>query len=345
VNEVNAVNEKKDIGRRLGKMEEDKVWFLTFIDGYKDSMVGNNLPSTIRENITKLKRFDPIFKELFDSEDISNLDPRYMTERDIRYFVQALRERGIEPATQLKYLQILNKYLLFLNNRSVEEARRDLRIMVPRNPIKTLSLEEIAIIFQTIDEMKGWNGSLARGMIYLAFQTLARPNEILTAQYGDIDLVRKQFYIRNPKGAGKYAAGQWVEMLRPDFYFEIERYMGEREIYLRKHGKTSIYLFPNIRGESSTLYTSNVQRRIMREISHRSGVEFSLKVFRATGADLFVSVDPANLYAMSSQLRHSSLSTTERYYADINKSKVRQQLGDSYEKIRIPMPETSDKKK
>jgi len=204
--------------------------------------------------------------------------------------------------------------------------------------------EEIEIVFRTIDEMRGWNGSLARGMIHLAFQTLARPGEILAAQYDDIDMVGKRFYIRNPKGAGSYAAGQWVDMLRPGFYAEIDCYIGEGEVYLRKRGRTSIYLFPNICGDINTFYSSNAQRRILREVSHRSSIGFSLKTFRAAGADLFVSADLTNLYAISAQLRHSNVGTTQRYYADIKKGQIRQQLGDTYEKIEIPMSKSSDKK-
>ncbi|MDR0508386.1 MAG: site-specific integrase [Candidatus Methanoplasma sp.] len=301
-------------------------------------MVGRIMPPTIREHLTKIKRFDPIFEELFALGKISGTDPRSMTEREVRYFVQALRDRGIEPATIQKYLQILNGYLSFIGNRAVDEARCQLKISAPRNPIHTLTVDEIGKIFLTIDRMKGWGGSLARGLIHLAFQTLARPSEILLAQYSDIDMTRKRFYIRNPKGAGSYAVGQWVDMLRPDFYSEIERYLREREIHLRKCGKDSIYLFPNIRGEINTFYSSNALRIRMREVSQRSGVDFSLKTFRATGADLFVSADLANLYAISSQLRHSNVATTQRYYADIQKGHVRRQLGDTYEKISIPIP-------
>lgn len=61
-----------------------------------------------------------------------------------------------------------------------------------------------------------------------------------------------------------------------------------------------------------------------------SNIEFSLKTFRATGADL------SKLYVISSQLRHSNVATTQRYYADIQKGNVRKQLGDTYERIPIP---------
>lgn len=325
-------------------MEEGSSEFLENFDRYLDSMIGVHLPSTIKEHSSKIRRFAPIFKELQTNGNIENIRPEDLTEREVRLFVNALRERDIAPATQRKYLQLLNSYLLSVDNHSVEVARRKLKIIAPRNPIQSLTVEQVGTIFKTIEEMKGWRGSIARGMIYLAFQTLARPTEIRTALYRDLDCGMMRFYIRNPKGNGSFAAGQFVDMLRPDFMSQIDRYISEREFYLARKGKASEFLFPNLYGDVSTIYSPNAQREIMREVSFRSGVEFSLKTFRATGADLFISADLTNLYAISAQLRHSNVATTQRYYADIQKSHVARQLGNTYEKIRIPIPNGQNKK-
>ena len=310
--------------------------FLANLDDYLDSMTGCSVPSTIKEHRSKITRFERIFDKLKTSGNISTVDPAKLTERDVRYFVKVLREEEIAPETQQKYLQVLNRYLSFANNRSVEDARKKIKLTTQRKPIQALTVEEVGTIFKTIETMGGWKGSVARGMIYLAFQTLARPSEIRTALFSDLDFTEKRFYIRNPKGAGSFAAGQYVDMLRPDFYSQIDRYIADREIYLRRRGKTSDYLFPNIYGDSNTLYSPNAQREIMREVSYRSGVEFTLKTFRATGADLFISTDLKNLYAISAQLRHSDVGITQRYYADIQRSKVRAQLGNTFERIPIP---------
>jgi len=69
--------------------------------------------------------------------------------------------------------------------------------------------------------------------------------------------------------------------------------------------------------ETSTCYSSNSQREIIREVSYRSGIDFSLKTFRAAGADLFITADLTNLYAISAQLRHSNVGVTQRHCADI----------------------------
>ena len=164
---------------------------------------------------------------------------------------------------------------------------------------------------------------------------MGRPSEIRLAEAKDIDIERERFYIRKPKGKGTYASPCWVVLLRPDYITHLERYLGEREIYLLKKNATSDYLFPNIRREAG-YFSENAQRKLIAEVSHRSGVDFSMKTIRATGVNLFLMADINNLTAMSSQLRHSNLGVTQRHYADLQKGDVRRRLGDSYKDIRIP---------
>ena len=127
-------------------MTDNVSSFLSIFDDYIDSMVGGNLPSTSKEHSSKIKRFAPIFDELVEQGKIISADSHDITEREVRYFVQAFRERNIAPATQQKYLQLLNCYLSFIGNNAVEVARRKLKIAVQRNPIQSLIVEEIGKI-------------------------------------------------------------------------------------------------------------------------------------------------------------------------------------------------------
>lgn len=310
--------------------------FLEGMESYIDSMFGICSASTIIERGRKLRYIARIFSELHTEGKIQNLVPANITVKDLQMFVHWMRTHDLDVATQQKYLQIVNGYFQFNDNNAVITIRTKLKLSVPRKPIKSLTVEEMGKIFKTVEAMKGWRGSIARGMIYLAFQTLGRPSEIRTAELKDLDMIKQRLYIRNPKGKGTVASGQWVDLLRPDFMRHIEKYLAEREIYLVKKGRKSEYLFPNFYMGEDGFYSSNAQRKLIREISCRSGIEFSMKTLRATGTDLFVSADMSNIYPMSAQLRHSDVSITQRYYADIQRGNVRNQLGDSYKSIRIP---------
>lgn len=305
------------------------------IDEYLLSKEGIFQESTLKEHKSKLIRFAKIFEELRSNGKITVNEPDKIKERDIQLFIQWLRLHDVDPVTQKKYLQVLNGYLCFFGCHAVELLRSHVKINSPNKPIQVLSVEEIGKIFDTIDSMKGWHGSVARGMIYLAFESLARPTEIRMAKIHDLNMITHTFYVRNPKGKGSFASEQQVDLINPDFYPQLDRYLAERDAYLIKKGIESDYLFPNMKG-SNGMYSANAQRELMREVSHRSGIDFSLKVFRATGADLFVSLDYNNLTAISAQLRHENLATTQRYYANIQKGKVNEQLGDAYKRIRIP---------
>lgn len=305
------------------------------IGDYLEAHIGIFKESTLKEQRSKLNRLSRIFDELIDEGLISTAQPDHIGEREIRYLVQYMKEHDISPATQQKYLQIVNNYLRYCGNLSGESAKRVLGIHPVKKPIDVLSAEEVGRIFDTIERMSGWRGSVARGMIYLSFETLARPEEIRTALVQDLDMINHRFFIRNPKGKGSYSDSQWVDLIRPDFFKELDSYLAERDAYLSRKGVRNDALFPNLYGENGQ-YSGNAQRELMRRVSDRSGVEFSLKMFRATGSDLFISADPSNLYAISAQLRHSNIATTQKYYADIQRSKVAERLGDSYKNIPIP---------
>jgi len=329
LNKVNKTERKACVGTSVNPFSEG-------IEPFIDSLIGICTESTIRERRSKLYRISRIMVELQNEGKIHSIIPSDMTVRDHQYFREYLCHHDIDVATQQKYLQILNVYLQFFNNNSVVMFRSKVKIIVPRKPIKSLTVEEIGKIFRTIEDMKGWRGSIARGMIYTAFQTLGRPSEIRTAELRDLDMIRERMYIRNPKGNGSFASGQWIDLLRPDFMPHIQKYLADREAYLIRKGIDSIYLFPNLYLDNDRCYSANAQRKLIGEISHRSGVEFSMKTLRATGADLFISADMKNLFAISAQLRHSDVSITQRYYADIQRGNVRRQLGDTYKQISIP---------
>jgi integrase len=59
------------------------------------------------------------------------------------------------------------------------------------------------------------------------------------------------------------------------------------------------------------------------KISKISGISFQLKDFRSTLATMLVDGDETRMKAVSMQLRHESIKTTEQFYARIDKSTVR----------------------
>ena len=316
-------------------MEDEERLFNCDIEAYIADRIGFYQNTTLKEQGRKLRYFGQIFGDLREEGKIGTEDPAKIGPAEISAFLQHMRDKGIDVATQSKYIQVLNNYLVFKDNMIISKMKGSRRFPSPaKKPIKSLSVDEVQHIFDTVQEMDGWTGTQARGIVALAFETLARPSELRLAQARDLDLTRGRFFVRNPKGKGSYASGQWVDLIRPDVRKLLWRYVDEREIYLAARGKTSPYLFPNILRPEG-YFSSNAFRNKMRVISKRAGVDFSLKDFRSTGTNLFISVDKTLLNAMSAQLRHSDIGTTQRFYADIQSGHVADDLGDKWKKTAI----------
>jgi len=316
-------------------MEDDERPFNCDIESYISDRIGFYQNTTLNEQGRKLRHFGQIFGDLREEGKIGTEDPAKMGAPEISAFLQYMRNKGIDVATQSKYVQILNNYLVFSDNMIISKMKGSRRFPSPsKKPIKSLSVDEVQRIFDTVQTMKGWAGAQARGIVALAFETLARPSEIRLAQARDLDLTRGRFFVRNPKGKGSYASGQWVDLIRPDVRPLLWQYVDEREIYLAARGMTSEYLFPNVRRPEG-YFSSNAFRNKIGSISKLAEVDFSLKDFRSTGTNLFISVDKTLLNAISAQLRHSDIGTTQRFYADIQSGHVADDLGDKWKKTAI----------
>lgn len=315
-------------------MDAEKL-FTDDIKTYVNDRIGFYQNTTLKEQDRKLRYFGTIFNELREEGRIKTENPVLIGATEISAFLQHMRDKGIDVATQSKYVQILNNYLTFNDNMIISKMKASRRFPSPtKKPIKSLSLEEVQQIFNTIRDMEGWQGIQARGIIALAFETLARPTEIRLAKAQDLDLMKGRFYVRNPKGKGSYASGQWIDLIRPDVRPLLRRYTNERDLYLKSRNLTSDYLFPNLRREEG-YFSSNAFRSKIRNISKLSGVDFSLKDFRSTGTNFFISVDKTLLNAISAQLRHSDIGITQRFYADIQSGNVADDLGEKWKETEI----------
>ena len=198
--------------------------------------------------------------------------------------------------------------------------------------IRTLTVEDLKTIFVSLDTMPGWRGSLARGMCALYFATGVRPSELRRAELADLKLEKMQLYIRHPKGEGSWGIPEDVEIIREDMLPMIVRYLKEREAYLNKNGASKVKpLFPCLnRNSKDGFYSAQGFGRIKEKVVEVSGVDFRLKDFRSTLTSLTVNGDMSLLPAMSAQLRHSNMATTQKHYAAIEQGAAGRMLRSAW---------------
>ncbi len=87
-------------------------------------------------------------------------------------------------------------------------------------------------------------------------------------------------------------------------------------------------LFPN--PETGDPYSFNTIRKWCRELSDEVGIQVRLKDMRSTLASLTIEGDLSRLKAVSLQLRHTKISTTELFYAQIKEGEIEHEIGNAW---------------
>lgn len=301
--------------------------FAAGINAFMESRKGRwNPDTTAREERRKLEQIGRMFEGLKQQGRASTTDPRHMTKSDVQEFLLEIRK--VDPSYQQPQLRRLREYLKFYKNRVIEDmVDEGLRLpKAHKKPIRSIERNDLAVIFESVKEIEGWTGSMARGMLALYFATGVRPKELRLAHFDDLNLRKRTLFVRHPKGEGNWASPETVNMIREDVFPLIEQYVRERAAHLKDEGAgKALALFPNLRG-STGFYSANRFRLIKEKVVERSGVEFKLKDFRSTLTTITVNNDKNRLGAMSAQLRHESLSTTEKFYGKIERSVASEKL-------------------
>ncbi|MCI2075165.1 MAG: site-specific integrase [Candidatus Methanomethylophilus sp.] len=247
--------------------------------------------------------------------------------------MQRIRKRGIQPDTRSKYLQILGDFLTFWENPVVADMKdlgRIPRYKEPSAPIAALTVDQLQNLMDGSARIEGWPGEVIRGYIAIAFGTGCRPKEVIGAHVADVDVPNRRFYVRHPKGEESWATPQWIPIVREDIIPFIEDFMAARQ-GLKGPGAVSPYLFCNLMQPKPLC--GNTIRKYKERLTEITGIEWKLKDLRSTLTTVTVDNDVTRLKAMSLQLRHSSVRTTERYYARINVSEaIVRGIGDAWKK-------------
>jgi len=305
--------------------------------------------STMKEELKTLRRLNKVFEQLKEEADAKDakerargrvdtprpftVDPRSIGRREIQAFMAYMRNRRLDPVTQVKYLKHLKNFLRVFKNHIIEDMAADgVRFpKAPKKPIHALALEDMQTIFNAADTLPKWHGSVARGMLAIYFATGVRPSELRLARFKDLDMKEHTLNVEHPKGEGSWASSAPVDLIRPDMEPIIERYLREREEHIKEaEYKDALALFPNLYVGQDAFYSATAFKDIKKEVEVASGVRFKIKDLRPTLTSITVNGDMSLLPAMSAQLRHSNLATTQRSYYAMQQGVAGKKLRESY---------------
>jgi len=306
--------------------------FRAAIPIHLDRIRGGVKKLTIKERGIKLRQFAPIFEGFKAAGEIPTTDPRQIERKAVQLFMEWLKEEVPDPGSQETYLNHLNMFLKSFKNFVIEEMKAD-GFRFPRKvkkPIRSLDMKGIRAVLKAAEGMRGWNGSVSKGLVAIYLATGVRVSELRLAHFDDLDLKGMTLYVRNPKGLGSYASPEWVDILRPELVPLIKEYLIEREEYLNRREFEKVSpLFPHLLEGEMIFYSLNGLNSIKRKIEEASGVSFRLKDLRPTHASMEVNDNLSRLNAVSAQLRHSTPETTAKFYAKVDRGRaVRKQLSE-----------------
>ncbi len=290
-------------------------------------------PSTLDNESRILRHIAREIQSLVDDGAMSTANPTKMVASDIKFYSDHLTGK-VNQDTKRKYLQYLNGLLLYAENPIMEKMKRK-GFRVPRasrKPIRSLDDGELDAIQGAAKEMEGWKGARAAFLSVCYPATGARPSELRLSHLEDLNTKTWRLWIRHPKGEGSWGEPRTVPVM-PKYRKDILRYLKQREAYLRSCGLSrATYLIPRCDGGKDTYYSSNAFRKLKKEVQEICGVEFKLKDFRPTFAQSTIDIDPNLLPDVSTALGHSSVKTTQRYYAQISCDHAANRLEDAWGK-------------
>ncbi len=145
--------------------------------------------------------------------------PAALTERDIENLLVRWRERpsrygrGLDPATQAKYLADLDGFLAWCGNPVIARMKRLPHVRLPRpiaKPIRILDSADDERLRAAAETIDGWPGSVARFILAFLPNTGLRRKELRLARLKDLDLARGRILVSHPKGEGSWAAPDYA---------------------------------------------------------------------------------------------------------------------------------------
>ncbi len=323
---------------------------------YLKGRVNKVSPSTLVYERRKVKFIANEIESMREQGKIKTSNPKDMSPIEIRAFLDWMRDpqahkgKPLDPDTQVRYLGNLEAILDKNGNKVIENMRNEgyqLPQKTGKKPIRAMSqvdleaVQEAALkVKSSSGEPEGWRRTKARFLTTIYVATGLRPSELRLTLLKDMDTSRWRIYVRVPKGNGLWAYNRTVTIM-PPYRNDVIDFLKERDTLLHFYGRNAAsYLIPNLRSGDDRPYSENHFRELKKDIQVISGVDFKLKDFRPTFATMSVAMDPNLLVDVSAQLGHSSVMTTQRYYAQISAESAGSRLEkawDEKEKNKIPM--------
>ena len=248
--------------------------------------------------------------------------------------MEFLRVRAPDLGYRANLVGLIEQVLISADNATIGKMRNEgYRFpKAPLKPIRALSETNLDALQAATKTMEGWRGDIARFMVWIYPYTGLRLSELRLAHLEDLDTKQWKFFVRHPKGleAG-YGIPQWIPILPPARPHVLE-YLEARKTYLESKGLpvSSWPLIPSIYNGEVKEHSSNNFRDIKEKIEECAQMDFKLKDFRSTCAQMIKDRNKGPTEIATKQLRHSGPDTTYRSYAQIRSDTANEEVNNLF---------------
>lgn len=239
----------------------------------------------------------------------SAIDPRSITQTEIRGFLGSLFERGLEKKSVARKLASVRSWCTYLVRQKILRGNPAVNIVSPKFPKKLpVFLAENSIdVMMNLPDVATPDGIRDRALLELLYGTGIRLSELVGLNLSDLDLPNATIKVLGkgrkerilPLGAKAKESMKTYLAVRPKFLQDGTQGSDRQAVLLTKKGKR--------------MYPKGVYRIVHSYISAVSDVEKkSPHVLRHTFATHLLNRG-ADLRAVKELLGHESLSTTQLY--------------------------------
>jgi integrase len=315
--------------------------FLTYAMKYLEKRRAYLAPSSYEDFERKARFLSRTFGELHKAGMIGTTNPNKLTVADISAYILWMRKEALEGSYMAKNLGFLKQVCDFAGNPVFAQIKANGEELPKKTPkeLNALSEEELKLILDKAEELKGWEGEVCRFLMWMYPYTGLRASELREAHLEDINPKAWTIFVRNPKGKMTYAKKRTAPILPPARKAVI-RFLKAREQRLKSLGVSKCEALIPARHENGTVgfYCSNAFRNMKKDLMERINVDledgrldFHLKTMRDTFVQMNIDKDPRLTAAVSMAVGHSTTKTTEISYGRIRNDRALQDLQKLWE--------------
>ncbi|MFA5312266.1 MAG: site-specific integrase [Methanomassiliicoccales archaeon] len=289
-------------------------------------------PSSYEDYERKARFLNRTFVELHKAGTVSTTNPRLLTEADISAYILWMRSEELEGSYMAKNLGFLNQVCSFAKNPVFAQIKANGEELPKRTPkdLRSLSEEELKLIFEKAEELKGWEGEVCRFLMWMYPYTGLRASELRLAHLEDINFKEWSIFVRHPKGETRYAKKRNAPIL-PPARNEVICFLKAREQRLKSLCVSKCEALIPARHRDGTMgfYSSNTFRNMKKDVMEKVNtdledrrLDFHIKTMRDTFIQMCIDKVPDKTPAVSMVSGHATTKTTETTYGRIRNQRA-----------------------